>query len=160
MPTRLGVYLPGMPSVYTLAAALMFTLLPWTTGCTRSITERDIVSLDLPGVVDAVDHPRKNDVLLDARAPSRYRGGHLPRAVSLGIADIRLGARPRADLTGGKRLIVYGQNPGDTLATGLTLRLIEAGYDGVMLFRGGVDEWTGIGRSLVTDVEPADAATR
>jgi rhodanese-related sulfurtransferase len=140
-----------MPTVYTLAAALLFTVLPLTAACTRSVTERDIVGLDLPEVIDAVDHPRESDLLLDARAPSRYRDGHLPRAVSLGIADVRLGGRPRPDLIGRKRLIVYGQNPGDTLATGLTLRLIEAGYGGVMLFRGGIDEWTGIGRTLITD---------
>ena len=90
------------------------------------------------------------DLLVDARAPSRYQAGHLPGAINLGIAQIDPEGRRRPDLLEPRRLVVYGQNPGDTLASGLTLRLLESGYDNAVLFRGGVDAWLAAGYELST----------
>lgn len=89
-------------------------------------------------------------MLVDARTPSAFAKGHIKTAINLGIADISVGSRHRADLAAAKRIIVYGQNPGDPLATGLAMRLLEAGYDATRIYRGGVDAWTANGGELVT----------
>lgn len=123
-------------------------------GCTPNVSERDIVGVELPTVLEA-SRRTSPDLLIDARAPSRYRRGHLPGAISLGIAQINTEGRRRPDLLEARRLVVYGQNPGDTLASGLTLRLLEAGYDSAVLFRGGVEAWLAAGYALESDESSA-----
>lgn len=110
-------------------------------GCSGSVDEGDIRSASL-GDVRAVQSGRNPGLLVDARPPSRFRDGHIPGAVNVQIVDVRLEGPPPPTLDFLDQLIVYGENEGDAFATGLTLRLLEAGFDRTLLFRGGLDEWT------------------
>lgn len=117
-------------------------------GCQPNVSERDLNPADTPDIVELID--RSRTVLVDARTPSKFTAGHIPGATNLNIADVNLDRRNLPDLIAAETIIVYGQNPGDSLATGLALRLLEAGYDATRIYRGGVEAWTASGGELVT----------
>lgn len=118
------------------------------TGCQPNVSERDLRPAETIDIIETASEP--GTILVDARIPSAYRAGHIPGAISLNIADVNLESRNRPDLLAADTIIVYGQNPGDALATGLALRLLEAGYDATRLYRGGIDAWTTNGGELTT----------
>ncbi|MEL6796161.1 MAG: rhodanese-like domain-containing protein [Planctomycetota bacterium] len=129
--------------------ALLAALLSAVVGCEANVSERDLEPAEVGQVLDAAQSP--GTILIDARTPSAFDRGHIPGAVNLNIADVNLESRNRPDLLAADRIIVYGQNPGDPLAAGLALRLLEAGYGATTIYRGGVDDWTATGGDLVTD---------
>ncbi len=133
------------PSAFALSALLLASV-----GCTPNVTERDLKPALLADLTEIVREPTDATILIDARTPSAFRAGHIAGARNLGIAEIDPEGRRRQDLANAEQIIVYGQNPGDALATGLALRMLEAGYGSTRLFRGGIDAWTGAGGELVT----------
>ncbi|MEO1585228.1 MAG: rhodanese-like domain-containing protein [Planctomycetota bacterium] len=139
------------PAATVLALAAAATI----AGCPPNVSERDIAAATIQAVRDAASAPvstatDRPHTLIDARVPSAFKQGHLQGAINLNIADITPGEPRRPDLAAAKSLIVYGQNPGDPLARGLALRLLEAGYKETRLFPGGVDAWTRAGGELQT----------
>ncbi len=128
-----------------VAVAALAAALP---ACQPNVSERDLNPANTIDVVETLGKP--GTVLVDARTPSAYANGHIPGATNLNIADVSLDTRNRPELAAAKAIIVYGQNPGDPLAAGLALRLLEAGYSATRIYRGGVDAWTDNGGVLVT----------
>lgn len=121
-------------------------------GCSDSINDRDVVTLPLAEVRRLSDKEGDKVMLLDARLPSAYQAGHIPGAINVPKAGIEADKEKLApELAAPKYVIVYGENPGDGYALGITKRLLRAGQKGARLFRGGIAEWTSAGLRL----EPA-----
>lgn len=104
------------------------------------------------------ERDRSNDdhlLLIDPRPARKFREAHLPGAANIELAQIRDDAEQDPAIARHDNLVVYGDNPGDSSARAMTLRLMRAGYDDVRLFAGGVDEWRT--RGLPLEGEPAAA---
>lgn len=85
---------------------------------------------------------KKGEILLiDARPPEEYAGGHINAAQNMGLERFPPTAKPDPRLERYGTIVVYGQNPGDVAARGLAKRLMQIGYDGVRYYAGGHDEW-------------------
>ena len=81
-------------------------------------------------------------VFIDARLASDYKRGHLDRAVSLPIdANDALWKKKIASIPKGKRIVVYCQSAGCKFAEGVSLRLMEDGFSGISIYRGGWNDW-------------------
>lgn len=142
-----------LPRHTTLASLTLLISIAAASGCTPNVTERDLTPATITDLTAATraEARQPGTIIIDARTPSAFRKGHIPGARNVTIADIDKDARKRPDLAEAERIIVYGQNPGDSLATGLALRMIETGYSKTRLFRGGIDGWTASGGELVTE---------
>ncbi len=108
---------------------------------------------------------REGAVLLDARAPMRYREGHLPGAINLPVQDLFEVAgsvrrrRPREQLIGilerlgvsrERPVIVYGAREG-LEATNLFWVLECLGHTTVALLDGGVERWVREGLEMTQE---------
>lgn len=113
-------------------------------GCGKGVSESTIEFAGLDEVRELqaanTESPRTL-LLIDPRAPRRYATGHIPGAVSVQLPEIREFGGKDARLTGYEHTIVYGENPASPTARAMTKRLLMAGYSGVRLFPGGLDEW-------------------
>lgn len=114
-------------------------------GCAVGLNDNDIVMVgcaDVHTLVDRASKPGKERVLalVDPRSPEEFQKGHLPGAINVG--PIQHGQKPDKVIRSARNVVVYGQDPGDALARGMTKRLMEAGIGGVRLFPGGLREWT------------------
>lgn len=120
-------------------------------GCSGNVTDNDITDVGVTRVKQLVDTaPKSGLVLIDARSAQDYSKGHLPTARSMPLDTVSV--KPRAKdpaLEKAEVIVVYGEDPGSALARGVTKRLIEAGYDEVYYFRGGVLEWNRNGFPIV-----------
>ncbi|MEL6498251.1 MAG: rhodanese-like domain-containing protein [Planctomycetota bacterium] len=136
------------PASRAALVVLGLALIQPLAACEANVSERDLKPAELNRILEATQSP--GTVLIDARTPSAFAKGHIPGAVNLNIADVNLRSRNRPELIAADQIIVYGQNPGDPLATGLALRLLEAGYGATTIYRGGIDDWTGLGNQIQT----------
>ena len=112
---------------------------------------------------DEIADPGRPLVLVDARAPERYRGehepidpvaGHIPRAVNLPFATLAPGGRFASPAQLRDQLAAAGVQPGaDVIAycgSGVSATVVvaaaaAAGVDGVRLYPGSWSEWCGLG---------------
>lgn len=118
-------------------------------GCNKDVSDKDLEFVDTPVVRRQIDSAKPGHLrVIDARSPTDYRAGHLPKAVNLTVADLPDGARPPAEISSAKNVIVYGQSPVSGLARGLAKRLILAGHKGVKVYEGGIEAWTQSGYAL------------
>lgn len=119
-----------------------------------TLTETRALLQDKPGVARAVD----------VRMAKDYDAAHIPGALNLDLARVSEN-KDSIDpaLARYKTLVVYGQDPGSATARAMAKRLMRAGHSGVMMFSGGMAEWTGAGLKVdgtgVKDVPPAPPQT-
>ncbi len=125
----------GFVAGLVAAAALMG-------GCKAEITDADIKDISITKVKSLVDDPKSGVVLIDARAPQDFSAGHIPGAKNLPMNSFtgREGDLDPA-IASGKAIVVYGDNPGSSIARGTTKRMLASGYEGVFFFSGGLSEW-------------------
>jgi rhodanese-related sulfurtransferase len=85
-------------------------------------------------------------LLLDARAGAAYRAGHIPGALSLPLADFAATFAALAPRLRAARLLVLycsDRHCGDSSA--LARRLWDKGLKNLLLYKGGMEDWSGRG---------------
>ena len=88
-------------------------------------------------------------MLLDARAAAAYRAGHIPGALSLPLGEFAAvfpELAPR--LRRAKLLFVYCSGPSCNDSRDLAVRLWKEDLRSVLLYRGGMEDWTGRGHAV------------
>jgi len=105
-----------------------------------------IGEVDADFVLQAGNAP--GTLLLDARAGAAYRAGHIPGALSLPLADFAAefaALAPR--LQAAALLVLYcsDRNCGDS--TELARRLWAKGLKNLLLYKGGMEDWSGRGHA-------------
>lgn len=129
-----------------MLAWLVVTLV--SAGCIgpRKVSDKDIESIDLPGLLALVDRqqrePDRNRLLLiDPRSELSFQRGHLPGAwnILLSYINPELGRDPQIEAY--DHIVVYGDNPGTASAKAMVKRLLRIRYKGVRWFPGGLEEW-------------------
>jgi rhodanese-related sulfurtransferase len=129
----------GYPLLALLVAAL---LLP---GCKASISDKSIKRIDVTVAAKAVD---SKAVFVDVRPAEDFAAGHIPGALNIRLADIPDDG-PVPALRSKKRIIVYGQNPGSSVAMAFVKQLLSSRhYDRVEWFEGGFDAWRAAGGTV------------
>lgn len=113
-------------------------------GCTMGLSDNDIVMAstdDVKTLVDDAARPGRSWrlALVDPRSAEAFAEGHLPKA--LNVEPIQHGTKPPKPIRDAVQVIVYGRDPGDALARGMTKRLMESGVNSVRLYAGGLREW-------------------
>ncbi len=140
-----------------LAASLALTV-----GCTKSISDRDLVLVDPNEALELMKGRKKllglagteTGTWVDPRGARAYREGHIPGAIHLPFQEL---AVQQQRLRGYDVLIVYGTSVKDDLAAGMSKRLLELGFKDVRTLRGGLRAWTRAGYELETgDPRPDD----
>ncbi len=105
---------------------------------------RQVPQLDADMVRQLAEDP--GTLLLDARSAAEFSLGHLPGALSLPVGDFA-SAWPalRARLQEAGRVVVYCSNPDCHDSLLVAGRLLAAGQKNLLLFRGGIEEWSSRG---------------
>ena len=108
------------------------------------------VSTDVPLSIACEDVQRYREagedvVAIDLRPPEAFRAGHLPRARSLPLAEVRQRA---AEIPFTGRVVLYASTPEEAAAAYQTLR--EAGHRNVMVLAGGLPAWIRLGFPIET----------
>lgn len=84
-------------------------------------------------------------VVVDLRPPEAFRAGHLPRARSLPLAEVR---QRTAEIPSTGRVVLYASTPEEAAAAYQALR--EAGHRNVMVLAGGLPAWIRLGFPIET----------
>ena len=108
------------------------------------------VSTDVPLAIACEDVQRYREagedvVLIDLRPPEAFRSGHLPRARSLPLDEVR---RREAEIPRTGRVVLYASTPEEVAAAYQALR--EAGHRNVMVLAGGLPAWIRLGYPVET----------
>jgi len=108
------------------------------------------VSTDVPLAIACEDVQRYREagedvVLIDLRPPEAFRAGHLPRARSLPLDEVR---RREAEIPRTGRVVLYASTPEEAAAAYQALR--EAGHRNVMVLAGGLPAWIRLGYPVET----------
>ena len=108
------------------------------------------VSTDVPLAIACEDVQRYREagedvVLIDLRPPEAFRSGHLPRARSLPLDEVR---RREAEVPRTGRVVLYASTPEEAAAAYQALR--EAGHRNVMVLAGGLPAWIRLGYPVET----------
>jgi rhodanese-related sulfurtransferase len=108
------------------------------------------VSTDVPLAIACEDVQRYREagedvVLIDLRPPEAFRSGHLPRARSLPLDEVR---RREAEIPRTGRVVLYASTPEEAAAAYQALR--EAGHRNVMVLAGGLPAWIRLGYPVET----------
>jgi rhodanese-related sulfurtransferase len=108
------------------------------------------VSTDVPLAIACEDVQRYREagedvVLIDLRPPEAFRSGHLPRARSVPLDDVR---RREAEIPRTGRVVLYASTPEEAAAAYQALR--EAGHRNVMVLAGGLPAWIRLGYPVET----------
>jgi rhodanese-related sulfurtransferase len=121
-------------------------------GCGEpKINDRDIVTVDLATVrqmLSEKERDPKRVVLLDARPATDFAEGHLPTAQWLRPADLNSPAGLDPQISQHTSIVVYGDNPGSTVAKTVTKELLKRRLKRVRMFDGGVEAWVRAGYPL------------
>jgi rhodanese-related sulfurtransferase len=84
-------------------------------------------------------------VVIDLRPPDAFRAGHLSKARSVPLGEVRR-REPEIPRTG--RVVLYAATPEEAAAAYQALR--EAGHRNVMLLAGGLPAWVRLGLPMET----------
>ncbi|HWC01694.1 MAG TPA: rhodanese-like domain-containing protein [Methylomirabilota bacterium] len=84
-------------------------------------------------------------VVIDLRPLDSFRQGHVTRAQSLPVAELR---RRQAEIPRAGRVVLCGATPEEAAAAYRALR--DAGYRNVMVLAGGFPAWTRLGLPVET----------
>jgi len=130
-------------------------------GCETRTSDKDIakgsvlVSLaDVRQLLNDREAEEHAVLLIDPRAPKYFSEGHLPGARNLRLPDVREEQPRDPSLERFDRLVVYGENPGSSVARAMFKRLLAVGYSGVRFYPGGLDEWRRSGYTAETSEPP------
>ena len=88
---------------------------------------------------------RRAALFVDPRTPDEFAAARLPGSVNIGLDQVNPDSGKPRVLEGYRYLIVYGDDPIDPPAVGMTKRLLQTGFSGVRLYRGGLSEWRAYG---------------
>jgi rhodanese-related sulfurtransferase len=103
------------------------------------------VSTDVPLAIACEDVQRYREagedvVVIDLRPPDAFRSGHVPRARSLPLGEVR---RRESEIPRTGRVVLYGGTPEEAAAAYQALR--EVGHRNVMVLAGGLPAWVRLG---------------
>jgi rhodanese-related sulfurtransferase len=79
-------------------------------------------------------------IVIDLRPTEAFRAGHLPRARSLPLGELR---RREAEVPRAGRVVLYASTPEEAAAAYQALR--DAGHRNVMVLAGGLPAWIRLG---------------
>ena len=107
-------------------------------------------STDAPLSIAPEDVQRYRDageevVVIDLRPPDAFAAGHLPRAKSLPLGEVRQRA---AEIPRAGRVVLYAGTPAEAAAAYRALR--DAGHRNVMVLAGGLPAWVRLGFPVET----------
>ena len=127
-------------------------------GCT-TIDDDSIDPIQIGDVRNFIESTDENpDILLlvDPRSQNDYTFAHLPEARNIGLTDLRDDRTATKDsrIARHENIVVYGDNPGTTIARAMAKKLIKLDYDGVRLYFGGMEEWTRAGLPVERGPQP------
>lgn len=88
--------------------------------------------------VKAIVAGKKKGVIVDSRAAEQYRGGHIPRAISLPIDEKMAGRLPKDK---GTLVVFYCGGEKCPLSTTAAEKAVEMGYKKVAVYKGGWSGW-------------------
>ncbi len=108
------------------------------------------VSTDVPLSIAPEDVQRYREagedvVVIDLRTPEAFRAGHLPRARSLPLGEVR---QREAEVPRTGRVVLYAGTPEEAAAAYQALR--DAGHRNVMVLAGGLPAWVRLGFPVET----------
>lgn len=93
-------------------------------------------------------------ILLDARPPHDYQTGCIPGGISLPISKFKETYDSVAPLLAdGKTIITYCEGIHCTDSSMLALALHKMGYTDILVYKGGIEEWTELGNEVKTPGE-------
>jgi rhodanese-related sulfurtransferase len=120
-------------------------------GCTVGLNDNYIVFVggsEVRALMDEAAKPGRAErlALVDPRSAEEFAAGHLPGAIHL--EPIQHGQKPPRRIRDARNVIVYGVDPGDALARGMTKRLMESGVERARLYAGGLREWASAGQPI------------
>jgi 3-mercaptopyruvate sulfurtransferase SseA len=131
------------------AAGIVLMVLLLLGACERTTRDTDIKLISVSEVRHLVDQRERarpeTVVLIDPRPRKYYDETRLPGARHITLADVGPRATVDPSISRHDHIIVYGDDPANASARGMTKRLMAVGYRGVRLFAGGVKEWTSRG---------------
>ena len=107
--------------------------------------------MELSALIESAKKEPDLVVLIDARPPTEYSRSHIPRAISVDLADLdgRRVNDPR--FAPFETRVVYGRDPGSAIARAVAKRLLALGYEGVRLYQPGIEGWARAGLPLESD---------
>ncbi len=112
------------------------------------VSDKDIQPIDYNQLVNLLDDPGANVLLLDVRRPADYAAGHLPGSVNIFLPDLNRYDRRLA--TAGTIVVYASGEANDPLAPAAVKALIGQGYKSVRDFRGGMRVWRAEGGDVVS----------
>ncbi len=90
-------------------------------------------------------------VIVDARDEDFYRLGHIPGSINLPVHDFdRVYAEVSPSLPLDQPIIVYCEGFGCEMSDQLAEKLLSIGYGRILVYTGGMEEWTAKGMPLET----------
>lgn len=129
-------------------------------GCRNKISDKSIRSITIAEVrrlgAEVEGGDRRAALFVDPRTPDEFSAARLPGSINIGLDQVNPDAGKPRVLEGYRYLIVYGDDPIDPPAVGMTKRLLQTGFSGVRLYRGGLSEWRAYG--FPVEGTEADAA--
>lgn len=133
-------------------------------GCRRHTTDADIESISLGQLRSllqrAQEQPEERVLLLiDPRAPARFAEQHIAGARNVQLSDVPATGR-RREIEAFQNVVVYGDNPASAPAVAMTKRLISAGYNDPLMFRGGLDAWVASGLETERSEQSSESTDR
>ena len=85
-------------------------------------------------------------LMLDARDPAAYRAGHIPGALSLPLGEFAAAfAALEPRLREARLLVLYCSDPNCGDSPELARRLWDRGLKNLLLYKGGMEDWSGRG---------------
>lgn len=87
-------------------------------------------------------------IIVDARAPEKYAGGHIPRAINIPVSHVDKAFSAKVARFRGRRVIVYCSGYDCKDSTLLARALASAGVEGVSVYKGGWEEWELSGQEI------------
>jgi len=123
--------------------------IPWSLSFDLNQFPNLRVHVDLPRVSLEEMHQRwqAGEILpIDARNADDFIHGHIPGAINIPAADAREEfAQISAFLEHNGTLVIYCSGPTCDLSDQLAKVMLAAGYSGMSIFPGGLEEWTTAG---------------
>lgn len=113
-------------------------------GCETSVTDKDIVRIQLPqfrALVDEAAQAKGEILIADARTKDEYAASRVPGARNLRAESLRPGASEFARLEKYGTIVIYGADARSGAASALAKRLMEFGSGKIYWYVGGMREW-------------------